>query len=420
MNGGLTANYSNFSVSGLAISGTKMVGGISGIIATQTLNGATVKNVTLESGDARVGIVSGSLGGTSTISNVIAENVTGATVIVGGTYDHGKAVEAKIVDTYYATFDAAYEAAKAGDTITLLAPIVVAAGETLTLDKAVTITYTSNVAGEDMITNKGTLVIDGATLVYTNTDTTASNVTVSTISCEPGSTLEVKSGVVKNDSANNSATGIYAYAIDLVTNGNLGDVTATISGGKVISTNYMAIRQFVNGEVCKNILTVSGGTIKGATRGINIQLKNNMAYTTITGGVIEGGDYSICFITTSENIIVSGGTFIGDVWYSGTKGFISGGTFANEFANAYCAPGFIAKMIDGKWIVDDGIMGDVNGDGKLTSKDVVLLRQYVAGLTTSMPINVSLAYVSNDNDITSKDVVALRQLVVKVNSNINS
>lgn len=88
-------------------------------------------------------------------------------------------------DTSY-TFDTIEDAiryAKEGETITLLAPVVVNAGETRTLNKAVTITHNSNVPGEDMFTNRGTMVVDGATLVYTNTDTTASNVTVSTISC---------------------------------------------------------------------------------------------------------------------------------------------------------------------------------------------------------------------------------------------
>ena len=44
MNGGLKANYSNFKASGLSISGTQCVGGISGILCLQTLYGATVEN----------------------------------------------------------------------------------------------------------------------------------------------------------------------------------------------------------------------------------------------------------------------------------------------------------------------------------------------------------------------------------------
>ena len=89
MNGGLTANYSNFSATGLTIKGTKCVGGISGIICNQTLDGATVKNVTIVCGDDRKGIVAGAEGGKSTIENVVYENVTGATRVIGATYDGG-------------------------------------------------------------------------------------------------------------------------------------------------------------------------------------------------------------------------------------------------------------------------------------------------------------------------------------------
>ena len=89
MNGGLTAYYSNFKASGLTIKGNKCVGGISGIISNQTLDGATVKNVTLVCDDSRTGIVAGALGEKSTITNIVTENVTGATRVIGATYDKG-------------------------------------------------------------------------------------------------------------------------------------------------------------------------------------------------------------------------------------------------------------------------------------------------------------------------------------------
>ena len=137
MNGGLTAVYSNFSAEGIKVTGEKSVGGIAGIIATQTLNGATVKNVTLDSTDEFAGVVAGRLGGTSTISKVVAENVTGATAVIGATFDGAKAIEARIGDTYYSTFAAAYTAAKAGETVTMLADLNMS--EILVLDKAITL-----------------------------------------------------------------------------------------------------------------------------------------------------------------------------------------------------------------------------------------------------------------------------------------
>ena len=126
MNGGLTANYSNFSAEGITVTGDKNVGGISGIISGQALDGVSVKNVTLDSDDARVGIVAGSLGAASTITNAVAENVTGATALIGATYDGAKAIEAKIGNTYYSTVEAAM---KADGLVESLLPIALTDGE---------------------------------------------------------------------------------------------------------------------------------------------------------------------------------------------------------------------------------------------------------------------------------------------------
>ncbi len=92
MNGGLTANYSNFEATGLTIKGVKSVGGISGIIDGQTLDGAIVKNVNIVCNDVRTGIVVGAYGDKSTITNVSYENVTGATRVIGATWGAGNYV----------------------------------------------------------------------------------------------------------------------------------------------------------------------------------------------------------------------------------------------------------------------------------------------------------------------------------------
>lgn len=93
MNGGLTANYSNFSASGLTIKAVQNVGGISGIICRQTLDGASVENVHIDCDHITKGIVSGALGDkNSVLTNVSYKNVTGATNVIGGTYGAGLAV----------------------------------------------------------------------------------------------------------------------------------------------------------------------------------------------------------------------------------------------------------------------------------------------------------------------------------------
>ena len=110
MNGGLTANYSNFKASGLTIKGMKSVGGISGIICQQTLNGAVVENVVIVCNDVRKGIVSGCIGGDSTINNITANNVTGATNYVGATYDTGKTYKLTIDGVVYECCNGYYKA----------------------------------------------------------------------------------------------------------------------------------------------------------------------------------------------------------------------------------------------------------------------------------------------------------------------
>ena len=374
MNGGLTADYKNFSAEGLTISGEKSVGGISGIICKQTLDGATVKNVTLVCNNASVGIVSGSWGDVSTISNVIYENVTGATAIVGATWKEGNAVEAKIGNTYYATLDAAYKAAQEGATVELLAPVVIASGETLTLDKNVTVVYTSNVAGEDMFTNRGTLNISAGTITYANTDATASNVTVSTISSEPGSVLNITGGTVENKTVKADGSSIYSFAIDMLTNGNLGDVTATIAGGTV-SSDYMAIRQFNNGTACKNSLTISNGYIYGAKRAVQIHMDNNAAVTAISGGKIEAGKdgYALCNFAKTSALSVTDGEFIGAV-YSASEKFISGGIYNNPVEAAYCKEGYMPNVIaDGKYGVTAvaNLVATTNGFGYKTLAEAI-------------------------------------------------
>ena len=335
-------------------------GGVAGLIlGGGVASDNTVKNATLTSAHANwknaVGAVTGTFTGTITVSGTVTEN-NSTEALVGVLHANKPTAplakaQAAIGDVYYGTLEAALAAAEDGDTIILLAPVVVKAGETLILDKAVTITYTSNAAGEDMITNNGTLIVDGATLKYVNTDTTASNVTVSTISCAPGSVLEVKSGAVINNSANNGALGIYAYAIDMLTNGSLGDVTATISGGEVSCPNYMAIRQFNNGNACKNTLNVTGGKIYGGKRAIQIHFDNNAAYLTISGGAVEAGNYALCLFTTYENVVVTGGEFSGEVWYAGTESFISGGAFDTAVEEAYIAEGYKLVANEGGYTV---------------------------------------------------------------------
>ena len=235
---------------------------------------------------------------------------------------------------YYKTLAAAIEAAETGATVTLLVPYVVEAGETLTLDKDVKITYTSNVPGEDMITNKGILVIDGATLVYTNTDTTATNVTVSTISNVAGGKLTVNSGMVQNASAHEMSSEIYPFAID-----NYNGAEVIVSGGTVKSDNYRSIRMYVGGVDTENVVTITGGELVGQVWLQSVNAAQNKATLTISGGSFQptNGDMSSVFITKSSSnavsVSVTGGNFATKIGSDAATGFISGGTFTENAKN---------------------------------------------------------------------------------------
>ena len=353
MNGGLTAVYSNFSAENLTIKGTSMIGGISGIIATQTLNGATVKNVTIDCSD-RVGQVAGSFGGTCTISNIVVENVTGADVIIGAAYDGAAPVQAKIGDTFYATLQDALSAQ--GDEITLLAPFVVEAGETVVLDlagKTISMVQSQTVTkNHEMIRNCGDLTIQdtvgGGKISYTYTGgNLGTTYAANTISTEPGSVLTVKSGTIENLSYD-SAT--IAYAIDGRTNGGTGDVTVNIEGGTITSLRQ-AVRIFANSTTNTGALNISGGDITGRVIVQNASAKANKAALSITGGTFNANAYKtdVLYVGGSNSATididasVTGGTFKGEITETHVTGFITGGTYKTDVSD-YCAEGYGVKQ----------------------------------------------------------------------------
>ena len=344
MNGGLTAVYNNFSAEGLTISGEKSVGGISGIISLQTLDGATVKNVTLSCSDARVGIVSGSLGAPSTISNVTYENVTGATNLIGATYDNAKAVAAKIGDTYYATLEDAL-AAESNEAVELLVPYVVAKGETVTLDlndKTVTGTP-SEAKAYAVITNYGTLTISNGSVICNHTLAGSTGYAVNTITnC---GTLTIEDATIENKSTAQYQIG---YAID--NNSTSADAVVNIKGGNVIASGslyYDGIRQFCNSQTKENSVVVSGGEVStiwmqnpsdGGTKNTK-DVKGSIA--------ISGGKVGVLSLEPSANFdaAVTGGHF-GEISYFQTaegrdlKGFITGGTFDKLIDETFLAMGY--------------------------------------------------------------------------------
>ena len=312
MNGGLKAEYSNFSAQGVTVSGKKNVGGISGIIATQTLNGASVKNITLNSEDARVGIVAGALGGTSTVSNVTYESVTGATALLGATFDEAKTVEARIGDTYYATFAAAYTAAQAGETVTMLADLTIA--ESLAIDKSIaidgngrTLTYTGSGASARAITVENTA--QGVELAISNltVDCTASY-------CQRGINYNTN-GKLTLDNVTVKGTNV-TYALNLPGSADNAEVTivnSNLTGN--IALNVWGENSTVNVENT-TLTAVDNSTAEGYAA---VKL-NNDGTTAAEGTVINitGGVIDVTGTACEDTEAVSNATSTGEINISDT------------------------------------------------------------------------------------------------------
>ena len=290
---------------------------------------------------------------------------TSGTLLIDGVQAWPVTGVAQIGSTKYKSISEALEAATNGETVTLLGDVevseslVVAKGSVIAIDLngfTISRNQTEKATGNDqLIQNNGTLTIKDSSeaetgkLVYNYTGESVNNVSLSTVS-NNCATLIVESGTIENasDATGRSAAGTYMYAVDSLTNSNLGEASVTVNGG-VIKSNYMAIRQFVNSTTDRNALVVTDGEIIAEKRAINVQGSNNetkasnAAELNISGGIIkvtsDESSYSVCNLTKSENVAITGGTFIGAIW-SSRDNVISGGTFNVEPDAVYAADGY--------------------------------------------------------------------------------
>ena len=84
------------------------------------------------------------------------------------------------------------------------------------------------------------------------------------------------------------------------------------------------------------------------------------------------------------------------------------GQFGKDLPNAIVsAPGgIILKVTE----AEEKLLGDVNGDGKVSSTDLLMLRKYF--VNTGISINAANADLSGDGKVSSADVLALRKQLV--------
>lgn len=211
--------------------------------------------------------------------------------------------------------------------ITVTKKIEVAAGSDVTLDlNGKKVSYTSDVAGDAMIDNKGNLVIadnsanGGGELVYTYTGTPDSTYSKGNYTILNTGNVEVASGVVRNGTA---AMPHASYAIS----SHSGEVV--VSGGEVINENGIAIR--VAPFIGDTSLVVDGGYVEG-TRAVQVQLPSSNpavaggASVSVTGGELKSNEdvynlgiyvYSNGESAANTSVSVSGGTINGNVAVNG-------------------------------------------------------------------------------------------------------
>ena len=197
---------------------------------------------------------------------VVKKNDNGTYGIVSGSY------VVEINGTKYLTLADAFAAAENGDVIVLLNDVVLDASinntKNVTLDlNGKTITGTDNTEKNfGLLNNTGVLTINdsvgGGAIFLTATVNSGWNRYSAVISNNPGGTLVVNGGIIEHLGGTDMA-----YAIDSLTNNNLGDVSVTINGG-IIKSTYRAIRQFLNSNSMKNELIINGGVVEGANKGV--------------------------------------------------------------------------------------------------------------------------------------------------------
>ena len=312
---------------------------------------------------------------------VPVENSDGTYGVKEGTY------VAAIGEKKYATLKEAVDAAKDGDTITLLANVTenveISKGKRVTLDlNGYTLNGGTGTA-KAALTNYGTITIKDSSAAMTGTIKRDDNGTVGETSyyvIRNQGTMTIESGTVINNSGYRKANSTGSMVgSSLICNGDCDEGgTLTINGGTFTQNNFIAIK---NGAL--GVLYVTGGTITS-----NHSAIQNWFKADITGGEIKGqlwtdawkegesvgatqigGDAKftgeiVMDITGSvaPTLAINGGNLNVTNWRitsaaanAGAKPAVSGGTFSSAVKEEYCAPGFIpTKNEDGTYGVKEG------------------------------------------------------------------
>ena len=305
----------------------------------------------------------------SGIDKKAGKDKTGALVPIESTEYLATRTEsvAKIGDKEYITLEEAVKAAQDGDTVTLLSD---AQGNGIIIDKNLTIdfggfSYTVNgtlvgstgsetncfqlLAGTD-VANPVSIVFKNGTIISSKlakwgaTTTNTAGTTGANIVIQNYSNLTLKNMTIDGDQSGKSEgnPGRY-YALYVLSNNN----------GNTLLTGNTNIKA-ANGRYAFDVCRYS------SYPAVTVTLDENMTGT-IDGNVEISNSANMTVDNDKFNLIIKNGTVNGtikDARGAAQKadyakiGAISGGTFSTD-VSAYTAPGFNAKKVGDKWIVDD-------------------------------------------------------------------
>ena len=428
----VNATISGCSVKNIDITGTNFyTGGIVGIVlANNTVSDCVVENVTV-SGEASVGNVIGAISGNGI--SLTLENCTAAEPLLGGNYDDNKPIVATVGTKYYTSLAEAFAVAKNGETVTLVSDLAIDEG--LVIEKGSTVIldlngHTLSMEVDDRITghnalilNKGNLTIDDSSAEgtgklsynFTGTADNAWSYTVTAITNEQG-TLAIEGGTIESLS---TATNVYKFTIDNLTNGAAGDAILNVNGGTITAAKGSAIRGFANSTTCNNVIKMTGGRVEGQVWLQDPNKSANKGTMEITGGtvscsdidavylyglgdasgmnviiggdaLVEGNTYLISEYTTEPfEASITGGTFKGDVsvysYAQSEEGAdyvavpaISGGVFSNPVDESLFVDGFVpVQNPDGSYGASNSITiddADYKAEGKTYDNFITTLR----------------------------------------------
>ena len=374
-------------------------------------------NLTIDAATTATGFGKGNVSGNSLWNNK-KDNKTEAnndiTVVVGGeTVLAPLSLVAEVAGVKYTSLQNAVDAAKAGETVTVIASVELTETIVVAVDKAITLDLNGNTvsmkdssgATAAMLKNNGTLTIKDTVgtgkLSFNTTTPSTSNAYASNTISNYG-TLTILGGTVENTSV-----GGACYALD-----NYAGSTATISGGS-LTAEKTAVRIFnwTNGVAAKAVLNIEGGSIlSNDGYGINFNLGNApVVELNVTGGTIttNDSDYNLaayivnkgsaenvkvnvtggtfngyfalngvtCTTMGEGKMSISGGTFTGIVCYGEpAHGFVSGGVYSEPVALAWCADGYVpTENADGTYGVTEAaaVVATIGDMGFETIADAV-------------------------------------------------